>query len=116
MFHFSHFELYFVLHSCVLSTFQQHLLQFPTIIFICIYIHTHTHIYICIYTHTYIYIYIFAREEEKSHYLSTDLSICLYIYIYMYIYRYIYRYICVAHLECETRVTTLLFQNYIFAL
>ena len=30
--HFSHFELYFALHSCVLSTFQQHLLQFPTII------------------------------------------------------------------------------------
>ena len=34
MFHFSHFELYFALHSCVLSTFQQHLLQFPTIIYI----------------------------------------------------------------------------------
>ena len=32
MFHFSHFELYFALHSRVLSTFQQHLLQFPTII------------------------------------------------------------------------------------
>ena len=32
LFHFSHFELYFALHSCVLSTFQQHLLQFPTII------------------------------------------------------------------------------------
>ena len=32
VFHFSHFELYFALHSCVLSTFQQHLLQFPTII------------------------------------------------------------------------------------
>ena len=29
---FSHFELYFALHSCVLSTFKQHLLQFPTII------------------------------------------------------------------------------------
>ena len=34
VFHFSHFELYFALHSCVLSTFQQHLLQFPTIIYI----------------------------------------------------------------------------------
>ena len=33
VFHFSHFELYFSLHSCVLSAFQQHLLQFPTIIF-----------------------------------------------------------------------------------
>ena len=32
LFHFSHFELYFALHSCVLSTFQQYLLQFPTII------------------------------------------------------------------------------------
>ena len=32
VFHFSHFELYFALHSCVLSTFQQHLLQFPTMI------------------------------------------------------------------------------------
>ena len=30
VYHFSHFELYFDLHSCVLSTFQQHLLQFPT--------------------------------------------------------------------------------------
>ena len=32
LFHFSHFELYFALHSCVLSTFQHHLLQFLTII------------------------------------------------------------------------------------
>ena len=32
VFHFSHFELYFALHSCVLSTFQQHLLLFPSII------------------------------------------------------------------------------------
>ena len=31
VFHFSHFELHFVLRSCVLSTLQQHLLQFPTI-------------------------------------------------------------------------------------
>ena len=31
-FNFSHFELYFALHSCVLSTFQQHLLLFPSII------------------------------------------------------------------------------------
>ena len=31
VFRFSHFELYFALHSCVLSTLQQHLLQFPTI-------------------------------------------------------------------------------------
>ena len=31
MFHFSNFELYFTLHLHVLSTFQQHLLQFPTI-------------------------------------------------------------------------------------
>ena len=30
VFHFSHFELYFALHSCVSNTFQQHLLQFPT--------------------------------------------------------------------------------------
>ena len=29
-FNFSHFELYFALHSCVLSTFQQHLLLFPS--------------------------------------------------------------------------------------
>ena len=28
VFHFSHFELYFALLSCVPSTFQQHLLQF----------------------------------------------------------------------------------------
>ena len=28
---FSHFELYFALYSCVLSTLQQHLLQFTTI-------------------------------------------------------------------------------------
>ena len=34
VFHFSHFELYFALHSCVLSTFQQHLLQFLIIIFV----------------------------------------------------------------------------------
>ena len=34
VFHFSHFELYFALHSCVSSTFQQHLLQFPIIIFL----------------------------------------------------------------------------------
>ena len=33
MFRFSHFELYFALHSCVLSTLQRYLLQFPTIIF-----------------------------------------------------------------------------------
>ena len=31
VFHFSNFELYFALHLHVLSTFQQHLLQFPTI-------------------------------------------------------------------------------------
>ena len=31
--YFSHFELYFAIHSCVLGTFQQHLLQFPTIIY-----------------------------------------------------------------------------------
>ena len=36
VFHFSHFELYFALHSCVLSTFQKHLLLFPTIIMIII--------------------------------------------------------------------------------
>ena len=39
VFHFSHFELYFALHSCVLSTFQQHLLQFPTVLYIYIYIY-----------------------------------------------------------------------------
>ena len=33
VFHFSHFELYFALHSCVSSTLQQHLLLFPTIDF-----------------------------------------------------------------------------------
>ena len=38
-----HFELYFALHPCVLSTFQKHLLQFPTIIYIYIYI------YVCMY-------------------------------------------------------------------
>ena len=31
VFHFSHFKLYFALHSCLLSTFQKHLLLFPTI-------------------------------------------------------------------------------------
>ena len=33
VFHFSHFELCFALHSRVLSTFLQHLVQFPTIIY-----------------------------------------------------------------------------------
>ena len=116
MFHFSNFELYFVLHSCVLSTFQQHLLQFPTIIFIYTYTHTHTYIYAYTHIHTYIYIYICQRRREKSLPIYRSIYLSIYIYIYICIYRYIYRYICVAHLECETRVTTLLFQNYIFAL
>ena len=62
VFHFSRFELYFALHSCVLSTFKQHLLLFPTTIYISIYI--------------YIYIYI---------YISISISIYIYIYIYLYI-------------------------------
>ena len=68
VFHFSRFELYFALHSCVLSTFKQHLLLFPTTIYISI--------YISIYIDIYIYIYIY---------------ISIYIYTYIYIYIYIYR-------------------------
>ena len=37
MFHFSHQSLYFALQSRLLSTFLQHLVQFPTIIYIYIF-------------------------------------------------------------------------------
>ena len=59
VFHSIHFELYFALHPCVLSTFQQHLLQFPTInltiMFPCSYalvaleIHDYIQMYITVY-------------------------------------------------------------------
>ena len=48
---FSHFELYFALHSRILSTFLQHLLQFPTIIYI--------------YIHLYIYVYEVRTQDEE---------------------------------------------------
>ena len=38
MFHFSHFELYFALHSCVLSTFPT---AFAIYIYICIFFWKH---------------------------------------------------------------------------
>ena len=50
VFHFSHFELYFALHSCVLSTFQQHSLPFPTIIYVHTYIIILLDVLVCSFT------------------------------------------------------------------
>ena len=69
VFHFSRFELYFALHSCVLSTFKQHLLLFPTTIYISIYIYIYitAYIYNCIYIYiTAIYIYIYICRQQQS--------------------------------------------------
>ena len=50
VFHFSHFELCFALHSCVLSTFQQHSLPFPTIIYVHTYIIILLDVLVCSFT------------------------------------------------------------------
>ena len=67
VFHFSHFELYFALHSCVLSTFQQHSLLFPTIIYVHTYIIILLDVLVCSFTRCHVLTSVKGRLSKNTH-------------------------------------------------